>query len=110
MRSTRGRRSTAWGSGPTAWSWCNRARSTPSDDVVLSGLLAQDRNNLELVGASIGDEPYGVGVKLENQDLVRFVNGALAQMREDGTWERLYQANLQQVAPSPGPPTARYQD
>jgi len=31
-------------------------------------------------------------------------------MREDGTWERLYQAHLQQVAPSPGPPTARYQD
>jgi len=81
-----------------------------TDDVVLSGLLAQDRRNLELVGASIGDEPYGVGVKLENQDLVRFVNGALDQMREDGTWERLYQAHLQQVAPSPGPPTARYQD
>jgi len=81
-----------------------------TDDVVLSGLLAQDRRNLELVGASIGDEPYGVGVKLENQDLVRFVNGALDQMREDGTWERLYQANLQQVGPSPGPPTARYQD
>ena len=38
------------------------------------------------------------------------VNGALAEMREDGTWERLYQANLQEVAPSPGPPTARYQD
>ena len=81
-----------------------------TDDVVLSGLLAQDRRNLELVGASIGDEPYGVGVKLENQDLVRFVNGALDQMREDGTWEKLYQANLQQVGPSPGPPTARYQD
>ncbi|MEU0497540.1 glutamate ABC transporter substrate-binding protein [Mycobacterium sp. NPDC006124] len=81
-----------------------------TDDVVLSGLLAQDRGNLELVGGSIGDEPYGVGVKLENQDLVRFVNGALARMREDGTWERLYQANLAGVAPSPGPPAARYQD
>jgi polar amino acid transport system substrate-binding protein len=81
-----------------------------TDDVVLAGLLAQDRKNLELVGASIGDEPYGVGIKLENDDLVRFVNGALAQMREDGTWERLYAANLQEVAPSPGPPTARYQD
>lgn len=81
-----------------------------TDDVVLFGLLQQDRNNLELVGASIGDEPYGIGIKLENEDLVRFVNGALAQMREDGTWERLYQTNLQAVAPSPGPPLARYQD
>jgi polar amino acid transport system substrate-binding protein len=81
-----------------------------TDDVVLAGLLAQDRKNLELVGGSIADELYGVGVKLGNDDLVRFVNGALAQMREDGTWERLYQANLQSVAPSPGPPQARYQD
>lgn len=81
-----------------------------TDDVVLAGLLAQDRKNLELVGASIGDEPYGVGIKLENTDLVRFVNGALAEMRENGTWERLYQANLQSVAPSPGPPIARYED
>jgi polar amino acid transport system substrate-binding protein len=81
-----------------------------TDDVVLFGLLQQDRKNLELVGASIGDEPYGIGIKLQNEDLVRFVNGALAQMREDGTWERLYQANLQAVAPSPGPPLARYQD
>jgi polar amino acid transport system substrate-binding protein len=108
------RRPTLYGVGQ--WTDClvmvqqGQVDAISTDDVVLSGLLAQDRNNLELVGASIGDEPYGVGVKLENEDLVRFVNGALAQMREDGTWERLYQANLQQVAPSPGPPTARYQD
>lgn len=81
-----------------------------TDDVVLAGLLAQDRKNLELVGASIGDELYGVGIKLQSNDLVRFVNGALAQMREDGTWERLYETNLQSLGPSPGPPTARYQD
>lgn len=81
-----------------------------TDDVVLAGLLAQDRKNLELVGASIGDELYGIGIKLQSPDLVRFVNGALEQMREDGTWERLYETNLQSLGPSPGPPTARYQD
>ncbi|HYO02988.1 MAG TPA: glutamate ABC transporter substrate-binding protein [Mycobacterium sp.] len=102
--------------GVSQWTDClvmlqqGQVDAISTDDVVLSGLEAQDQKNVELVGASIGDEPYGVGIKLENVDLVRFVNGALAEMREDGTWERLYQANLQEVAPSPGPPPARYQD
>ncbi|TPG32744.1 glutamate ABC transporter substrate-binding protein [Mycolicibacterium hodleri] len=102
--------------GVSQWTDClvmiqqGQVDAISTDDVVLAGLKDQDQKNLELVGPSIGDEPYGVGVKLGNDDLVRFVNGALAQMREDGTWERLYQANLQEVAPSPGPPQARYQD
>ena len=62
-----------------------------TDDVVLSGLAAQDPN-VEVVGPSIAIEPYGVGIEKENTDLVRFVNGGLDQMRADGTWERLYEA------------------
>ena len=99
-----------------AWTDClvmvqqGQVDAISTDDVVLFGLQQQDRNNLELVGGTIGAEPYGVGVKLENTDLVRFVNGALEQIRENGTWERLYQAHLSDVAPSPGPPIARYQD
>jgi polar amino acid transport system substrate-binding protein len=80
-----------------------------TDAAVLVGLAEQDPN-LELVGPGIAEEPYGVGIKKENQDLVRFVNGALDQMREDGTWERLYQDRLLKLGPSPGPPPARYQD
>ena len=48
--------------------------------------------------------------KKENVDLVRFVNGVLDDIRADGTWERLYQAHLQPLGPSPGPPIPRYQD
>jgi polar amino acid transport system substrate-binding protein len=80
-----------------------------TDDAVLWGLQMQDPN-VEVVGASLGDEPYGVGVKKENTDLVRFVNGVLAQLRSDGTWERLYDKWLVNFAPSPGPPPARYED
>jgi polar amino acid transport system substrate-binding protein len=80
-----------------------------TDDVVLDGLAEQDPN-VEVVGDSIAREPYGVGIKKENIDLVRFVNGALEEMRADGTWERLYQARLQNLGPSPGPPAARYED
>jgi polar amino acid transport system substrate-binding protein len=80
-----------------------------TDAVVLAGIAAQDPN-VEVVGPSLGVEPYGIGIKKENVDLVRFVNGALDQLRADGTWERLYQAQLQPLGPSPGPPTPRYQD
>ncbi len=102
--------------GVSQWTDClvmlqqGQVDAISTDDVVLSGLEAQDRKNVELVGASIGDEPYGIGAKLANGDLVRFVNGALEQIRQDGTWERLHQTWLSSLGPSPGPPPTRYQD
>lgn len=80
-----------------------------TDHVVLSGLQAQDPD-VEVVGPSLGVEPYGIGVKQENTDLVRFVNAVLERMRTDGTWQRLYDQSLLSMGPSPGPPAARYQD
>jgi polar amino acid transport system substrate-binding protein len=101
--------------GVSTWTDCllllqqGQVDAISTDDAVLAGLAAQDPN-LEVVGPSIGIEPYGVGVKKENSDLVRFVNGVLERMRDDGTWVRLYEARLRSLGPSPGPPTARYQD
>ena len=63
-----------------------------------------------MVGDSIAKEPYGIGVNTKNEDLVRFVNGVLEKIREDGTWQRLYEARLQELGPSPGPPEPRYKD
>jgi polar amino acid transport system substrate-binding protein len=101
--------------GVSTWTDCllllqqGQVDAISTDDAVLAGLAAQDPN-VEVVGPSIGVEPYGVGVKKENSDLVRFVNGVLERMRDDGTWERLYEARLRSLGPSPGPPTASYQD
>jgi polar amino acid transport system substrate-binding protein len=101
--------------GVTSWTDClvmlqqGQVDAISTDDVVLSGLAAQDPN-VEVVGPSIGVEPYGIGIRKESSDLVRFVNGALDRMRVDGTWQRLYEARLRSLGPSPGPPTARYQD
>ena len=101
--------------GATTWTDCllllqqGQVDAISTDDAVLAGLAKQDQT-VEVVGANMSDEPYGVGVKMENSDLVRFVNGVLEQMRADGTWERLYDAHLRRLGPSPGPPAARYQD
>jgi polar amino acid transport system substrate-binding protein len=80
-----------------------------TDDAVLEGLAKQDPT-VAVVGDSIAREPYGIGIKKENSDLVRFVNSVLERIRNDGTWERLYQARLRELGPSPGPPGPRYQD
>jgi polar amino acid transport system substrate-binding protein len=101
--------------GVTSWTDCllmlqqGQVDAVSTDDVVLKGLARQDPD-VDVVGETMGIEPYGVGVKLHNDDLVRFVNGALADIRADGTWERLYDRWLLSLGPSPGPPTARYQD
>jgi polar amino acid transport system substrate-binding protein len=101
--------------GATTWTDCllnlqqGQVDAVSTDDVVLRGLEHQDPN-VEVVGDSVSEEPYGVGVKKDHSDLVRFVNGVLERIREDGTWERLYDAHLQDLGPSPGPPPARYRD
>ncbi|WP_123029594.1 glutamate ABC transporter substrate-binding protein [Mycolicibacterium stellerae] len=101
--------------GVTSWTDCllmlqqGQVDAVSTDDVVLKGLARQDPD-VDVVGESLGIEPYGVGIKKGNDDLVRFVNGALEDIRAEGTWERLYDRWLQSLGPSPGPPTARYQD
>lgn len=101
--------------GAPTWTDCllmlqqGQVDAISTDDVVLAGLARQDPN-VEVVGPSLGLEPYGVGIRKGDDDLVRFVNGALERMRADGTWERLYQTWLRDLGPSPGPPQARYED
>jgi polar amino acid transport system substrate-binding protein len=81
-----------------------------TDDAVLAGLAAQDPSYTELVGPSIAVEPYGIGIPKGEDDLVRFVNGTLERIRNDGTWVRLYQQYLMALGPLPAPPVPAYQD
>ncbi|MEV0105842.1 glutamate ABC transporter substrate-binding protein [Nocardia sp. NPDC050799] len=80
-----------------------------TDDAILAGLAEQDPYT-ELVGPSISEEPYGIGIPKGDEDLVRFVNGTLDRIRADGTWNRLYSQWLSALGPSPGPPPPTYRD
>ena len=102
--------------GATTWTDCllmlqqGQVDAISTDDSVLKGLAKQDPT-VDVVGDSIAKEPYGIGVNKERTDLVRFVNGVLEKMRDDGTWQRLYDRwLLTELGPSPGPPEPRYQD
>ncbi len=80
-----------------------------TDDTILAGLVAQDPY-LHIVGPTMSQEPYGIGINLSNTGLVRFVNGTLARIRADGTWTALYRKWLSVLGPVPAPPIARYVD
>jgi polar amino acid transport system substrate-binding protein len=81
-----------------------------SDNPILLGYETQDPNT-KIVGGRFADEPYGMAISKAHQEFVRFVNGVLARMRADGTWERIYAHWLGKVthAKTPAPPTAQYE-
>ncbi|MCK0090292.1 glutamate ABC transporter substrate-binding protein [Rhodococcus sp. F64268] len=80
-----------------------------TDDTILAGLASQDPY-LELVGPSLGSEPYGIGITQGSDDLVRAVNGTLARIRADGTWTELYNRYLSVLGQAPVPPAPTYVD
>ncbi|MCX6468373.1 glutamate ABC transporter substrate-binding protein [Williamsia herbipolensis] len=80
-----------------------------TDDAILAGLAAQDPY-VHVVGASLGEEPYGIGVNKDQPDLVRFVNGVLDQIRADGTWYEIYTRWLSILGPLYYPPQPLYRD
>lgn len=80
-----------------------------TDDSILAGLVSQDPY-LHIVGPSMNQEPYGIGINKDNEGLVRFVNGTLERIRRDGTWNTLYRKWLTVLGPTPAPPVARYYD
>lgn len=97
------------------WSDClvmlqqNQVDAISTDDTLLLGLATQDPYS-RLVGPSMGDELYGIGIAEGNDDLVRFVNGTLERIRRDGTWERIYNRWLAELGPPPSPPQPTYRD
>ena len=98
-----------------SWSDClvalqqRQVDAVSTDDSILAGLVSQDPY-LHIVGPSLNEEPYGIGVNLANTGLVRFVNGTLERIRADGTWNTLYRKWLTVLGPTPAPPVARYVD
>jgi polar amino acid transport system substrate-binding protein len=100
--------------GVPSWTDClvmlqqGQVEAVSTDDTILAGLRAQDPST-EIVGPRFSTEPYGIGVRKQREDLVRFVNAVLERMRADGTWTRIYDDWLTPLlGPPPRPPVARY--
>jgi polar amino acid transport system substrate-binding protein len=80
-----------------------------TDDTILAGLAVQDPTT-KIVGTKFTDEPYGMAIKLDHPEFVRFVNGVLDRVRADGTWAAIWNRWLGPVygLPIPVPPTPVY--
>jgi polar amino acid transport system substrate-binding protein len=73
-------------------------------DTFLLGFKKQDPNTM-ILEPSLGTTHYGIAVAYGHEDLVRFLNRLLLDMREDGRLEQLYDAHFTGLgAPEDMPP------
>ena len=86
-----------------------RVAAVSSDDVILAGLAAQDPNT-RVVGRALDSSRYAVGMRPDEPDLVRFVNGVLEAARADGSLvasNRFWYTGRLDPVPPPPPPVYR---
>lgn len=64
-----------------------------TDDIILAGLASASRGKLKVVGKPFTQEYYGVGIKKGDTKLATQINNAIAQMIQDGAWQRAVSDN-----------------
>ena len=83
-----------------------QVEAVSTDDVILAGMVAQDPA-LQIVGNRFTDENYGIGIPKENDDMVRYVNAVLDDVRA-GFWKSSYDKWLRTALGDASPPTPQY--
>ncbi|MBB3177339.1 amino acid ABC transporter substrate-binding protein [Variovorax sp. Sphag1AA] len=83
-----------------------KAEAFATDDVLLYGLIAQDRggsdgeSNYEVVGEFLSYDPYGVMYRKDDPEMARVVNDTFHDLAEDGEIERQYKRWFLRKLPS----------
>jgi len=82
-----------------------------TDNVILTGFVATDPESFELVGNPFTEEPYGIGLALDDDEFRDFINDVLEEAYESGAWADAYAATVGEITgtetPEP-PPVDRY--
>ncbi|WP_102693325.1 transporter substrate-binding domain-containing protein [Rummeliibacillus pycnus] len=60
-----------------------------TDNAILYGMVDEDPN-YEVVGDIFTDEPYGIAVKKDSPELVKAINDALKEMKDNGRYDEIY--------------------
>ncbi|MEV6872576.1 glutamate ABC transporter substrate-binding protein [Amycolatopsis sp. NPDC051128] len=96
------------------WSDClvmlqqGQVDAVSTDDTILAGMAAQDPT-LQVVGEQFTQENYGIGVPKDNEDMVRFVNAVLENIRNSGVWQESYRRWVEARLGPASPPSPQYQ-
>ena len=80
-------------------------KAVTTDNVILGGLADASAGEFEVVGAPFTEEPYGIGLALDDTEFRDFINDVLEEAFEDGTWEAAWEATAGTVLPLPEAPT-----
>ena len=75
-----------------------------TDNVILAGFAA-DNDDLEVRGDPFTEEPYGIGLALDDTEFRSWINDVLEESFEDGSWTAAWEATAGTVLPTPEPPT-----
>ena len=76
-----------------------------TDNVILAGLAAQNEGEFKVVGEPFTEEPYGIGLALEDTDFRMWINDVLEKSYEDGRYEEAWNSTAGTVLPFVEPPT-----
>ena len=82
-----------------------QAAALTTDNVILAGLADGSGGEFEVVGNPFTEEPYGIGLGLDDTEFRKFINDVLEEAFADGSWEAAWEATAGTVLPLPDPPT-----
>ena len=90
----------------TASSRCAAATvvAVTTDNVILAGLAAQNEGEFKVVGKPFTEEPYGIGVQLDDTEFRMWINDVLEKSYEDGRYEEAWNTTAGTVLPFVDPP------
>lgn len=75
-----------------------------TDNVILAGLAAQNEGEFKVVGEPFTEEPYGIGLALDDTDFRMWINDVLEKAYADGRYEDAWDATAGTVLPFIDPP------
>lgn len=75
-----------------------------TDNVILAGLADQNAGEFEVVDNPFTSEPYGIGLKLDDDAFRSFINDTLEAAYADGRWAAAWDKTAGKVLSTPTPP------
>jgi len=84
-----------------------QVQAVTTDNVILTGLVAGNKEGFELVGKPFTQEPYGIGLTKGDTEFRNFVNDVLEESFTDGSWAKAWDATAGAITgtKAPQPPT-----
>lgn len=76
-----------------------------TDNVILAGLAAQNEGEFKVVGEPFTEEPYGIGLALDDTEFRMWINDVLEASYADGRYEQAWNDTAGAVLPYVEPPT-----